>query len=593
MIFMPRFWAGLILLAVAGTVSAKSSTPDLDAARQALERGDGIAAEVALKRALASGAQPQAVAAGMGEAWLLQGDRKRAREWLGKGEFAPGTVAEGYRALGLLEHSEGNLPEAGRAFDRALALAPNDSQLWVDIGRLRYSGGEQIQAIEAADKAVKFETVNTRALEFRGQLVRDQYGPAAALPWFEEAVSKSPNDLELLGEYAATLGEAGRNADMLVIARKMIELSPDHPRALYLQAVLAARAGQYGIAKSIFGRVKGRILDVPAVMLFAGCMELEAGNSSTAIDILSRLLRQQPANQRAQDLLARAYAEAGRSSELIHDFADLARRPGASPYLMTRVAWAYEDLGQRDLAAPLLDRAAQNQPEIAPIYEFAVDNPSEDAAAQIRRLLAGGNAGAASAIAERQVAMRPGFAAAHSLAGDALMMSGKPDDAARHYGRAALVRFNNDLLLRMLLATSRTNQRDQLGPIVANFLNGNPRDPIAARIAASQAASLGNWGLSRGFLEVLRARGQGRDARLLCDLSYAQLRDGDRRAALETAEAAYRLQPSSPVAAQAYGIALAENREKPRSARSLLRKAKAVGGGNPLIDHALSQVPAS
>ena len=49
-----------------------------------------------------------------------------------------------------------------------------------------------------------------------------------------------------------TLSEAGRNADMLVIARKMIELSPDHPRALYLQAVLAARAGNYRFHHRMF-----------------------------------------------------------------------------------------------------------------------------------------------------------------------------------------------------------------------------------------------------------------------------------------------------------------------------------------------------
>ncbi len=45
-------------------------------------RGDGVSAEIALRRALDEGAPRPAVAAWLGEAYLQQGDLDAAREWL-------------------------------------------------------------------------------------------------------------------------------------------------------------------------------------------------------------------------------------------------------------------------------------------------------------------------------------------------------------------------------------------------------------------------------------------------------------------------------------------------------------------------------
>ena len=125
---------------------------------------------------------------------------------LGKGDFSPKSAAHGFHMLGRLEMRVGNLPAAGKAFDRSFAALPDNSDLWVDIGRLRYQGGEQAQAIEASKRAVDLDETNPEALLLRAQLVRDSEGLAAALPWFEAGIEQSPGDLDLLGDYAATLG---------------------------------------------------------------------------------------------------------------------------------------------------------------------------------------------------------------------------------------------------------------------------------------------------------------------------------------------------------------------------------------------------
>lgn len=76
----------------------------------------------------------------MGEAFIQQDNPDKARNWLEPGQFDTKSAAIGFRALGRLEQQEGNLPAAGRAFDRAIELTPRDATMWVEIGRLRYAG---------------------------------------------------------------------------------------------------------------------------------------------------------------------------------------------------------------------------------------------------------------------------------------------------------------------------------------------------------------------------------------------------------------------------------------------------------------------
>ncbi len=576
------------LALIAAVAGAAPGDDDVAAAQQALARGDGLGAEIALKRALDAGIARSAVAAAMGKAMLDQGDRRKAREWLGKAEFSGGSEVYGYRMLGLLERQEGNLSAAGNAYNRALAIAPDDSMLWVDIARLRYAGGEQVQAVGAADEALKHDPENIRALEMRGQLVRDQFGPVAALPWLEAGLARAPDDVDLLGEYAATLGEAGRAADALTVARRLTELSPDNPKALFIQAVMAARAGNYPLAKGILDRIEGSFRNSPAALLLTGALEIEDANPNIAVEALEQLARLQPANPRAQVLLARALYDAGELEDLTRRFTPLAERPGASPYLLTLLARAYEDQGQRDRAAPLLDRAAADLPELAPVAELGGNG---DVASQLRGLLTSGQNGQAVAVAERLRAARPGFSPAQSFAGDAQLAFGRPGDALDRYRQAAEIRFNDDLLLRTLLAMVRSGQAQGTGELLAGFLANNPQSRTGARLASGLAAQNGNWDLAREILEGLRARGGGSDVRLLCDLSLAQLRGGDAAAAVETAEQAYRLQPASAVATLALGTALAEAGQRPRAARSLLLKARAIGGSNPLLEEALGKLP--
>src|SRR5690606_31551083 len=311
---IPVVVAAAFALSTAST--AAPARDRLTEANLALERGEGIAAEVAVQEALQAGASRSEVAALIGEAELLQGDLADARRWLAGGEFSAATRERGYHALARLEMTEGNLAAAAAAFDRALETGAGSARLWADIGRLRYSAGQHRPALDAAARAVATDPDDPRALEFQAQLTRDSKGVLAALPLFERALESAPDDLGLLGEYAATLGEAGRHRDMLDVARRMVELDPRHPRAYYLQAVLAARGGLDDLARRLLARTGGSYDAQPASQLLAGVLELRSGNAGLAIERFAEPARRQSDNGVARILLGRALLAHGEAGEV-------------------------------------------------------------------------------------------------------------------------------------------------------------------------------------------------------------------------------------------------------------------------------------
>ncbi len=595
-----RIALSLALAALAAPLLAgpEGAQADLTKARAALARGDGIAAEADLKRALASGAIKADIAADMGEALIQQGQRGKAREWLAPAQFGPAQAGRGWRLLGMLERLDGNLAASGAAYDRAMALTPNDPQMWVEIGRLRYQGGEHLLAIDAADRALAAGPDNPRALEFKAQLVRDAEGDAAALPLFEQALEASPNDLLLLGGYAASLGELGRASEMLVVTRKMIALDPRQPQAFYLQAVLAARAGNIDLARAMLNRTGDSLAAVPAAILLNGALELEAGNANAAAQQLTKLADLQPANQRVQGLLARALYETGDYQQLFARFGALAGRADASPYLLGILGRALEDQGDRIAAAPLLDRAAgAAAPDL--IGGFESGSPGDLAAAwtanqlspgrsarYVRSLLLAGDRAGASRVAGRFVELRPGSAEALGLMGDTELLAGQSGAAVERYSVSAKVRFNDQLALRLAIALGQAGRGGQVSGLVAGYLALYPGSRLIARIAGNQALAEQDWPRAAIILENLRLRGGNRDAGLLADLSIAQLRSGDAEAALQSAERACQLAPASPFSALARALALSALYRDPDLARQLVDQVAKTAPLNPLLAEA-------
>lgn len=509
---MPKLGAVWLLVAALALGTGAGAEPigdNLAQAAEALARGDGIAAEVAARRSLDAGASRGEVAALLGEAELLQGNFAEARQWLEAGVFSANTRVRGFYALGLLETREGDLAAAGAAFDRALEFGPSPARLWVDIGRLRYLAGQHHLVADAVRRALTIDPADPRALEFEAQLVRDARGARAALPLLEAALQRVPDDLGLLGEYAATLAEAGRHREMLEIARRMVEVDPRHPRAYYLQAVLAARAGLDGLARRLLARTEGVYDDTAAGRLLAGVLDLRTGNPRLAVERFDALTRHQPDNAAAPLLLSRALLANGEANEVLARLEPATAQPDADPYTLGLLGRAYEQLGRRQEAAVYLDRASDPSREHLNVGRLEQVNPGTGDVAMIRQMLRQGMEAEAARLAAALRVRFPDSVDVEVLSGDVALLRSNAAAALAYYTRAASVRRDAALIQRMAAAHRMLGRDEAAIAVVADYLRENPRSISAASLLGHMLADRGDHQHAQRLLAYAAQLGGG------------------------------------------------------------------------------------
>ena len=535
-------------------------------ARTYLLLGDGASAEAELKRATALGVAESETGHLMAHALLLQGQAERAAAEARKA--GPAHAAYAARMLGRAYQLSGKAEAAAEAFDRALAAAPGDSDLWADIADFRRSTGDTAGAIQAADRAVALEARNVLALRLRGELTRSQYGLAAAMPWFDRALEIDPSNTAVLIERAATLGDLGRTREMLADTRRILGVSQNNPSAYYLQAMLAARGRDYALARSLYRRTGGAFDNRPAAMLLAGTIELGTGNASLAMAPLKRLLKAQPGNIKARRLLGSAQWQSGDARGAIGTLRPLADRADADAYTLSLIGKAYARLGDEASAARYLGRAALPRPSTtAPLDDPLGDGQlaaiRRDAAAWpdvaapqvvlIRALLARGLGPEALQRAQQLQAAAPGAPDAHVLVGDALAIQGDYAAAAIAYRRAANLAFNEPVALRLIEALRNSGDDDGASKVLTLFLQQNPQNVSGQTMAANAYMQSKRWPEAIAHYEAVRKRLGNNDATLLNNLAWAYAEMGDYGRAIPLAQRAVALEPRNPVTADTLG----------------------------------------
>ncbi|MDR6847048.1 tetratricopeptide (TPR) repeat protein [Sphingomonas sp. BE270] len=557
-------------------------------ARSFLAIGDGVAAEGELGRARDAGFDPARAHQLYAHAWLLQGDANRALTEAAKAgaPYSGYAIRIGARALA----AQGDVAGAQAALSTLLADAPKDSFAWSDLGRIKYQAGDIAGAIESAQRAVDLDADNVEAITLRGELVRGQYGLIAALPWFENALGHDAYYHPALIEYAATLGDVGRYTDMLAATRKALAARPGSPQALYLQAVLAARAGKDDLARTLLARTGGQLNAMPGARLLSGTLAYKAGAYQQAIDDWRVLVGQQPTNITARRLLGAALLRSGDPQGALDVLRPVALRADADSYTLALVARAFEQTGERDWAAKYLDRSAL--PSAVGSAPFGIDDglsalndaasaaPAEPVAqlTLIRGLIEAGDTAAALAKAQALVRLTPGAPPAYLALGDTLMAVNRYGDAADAYRHAADLRFDEPTLLRVVDALDHANRHAEAGKVLALFASQNPQNITARRLIGHWQIAAQDWDAAIDTLEELRGRIGDRDTALLAELSYAYTGAGDADTGTIYGKAAYALAPMNPAASDAYGWALYQQ-GKSEPALQLLEKAASIAPG--------------
>ena len=564
---------------------------DLARSYNALRRG--VEAERQLDRAAELGADEARIRVDRAEAQMLQGDPAGALTTL-SGPVPAGDGGRALRIAGQAQYQLGNVGAARTAFSRALEQQPDDADLWIAFARFRLSEQDVADADRAADEARMRAPQSSSALAVKAEVVRARGGPVVAIPWYEAALARDPDNVPVMLEYAAALGEAGRYRMMLEPLRRAAGLEPRNSRALFLQAALAARGGEPALARSLLNRINGPDADLPAVLQLRAAVEIALDAPVSAGRFAARLVELQPDNRTARRLFALALAGQGNPRGSIEAIDPISTQGDADSWSLLLLAQSFGAVGWDVDAMQPLGRASRLIRGAAAVLPTnAAGGDSLDpmiAVPAIRARLASGAIAQAQALAARLAEANPGVAQAWLLCGDVDLAGGDTLSAIGHFRRAAGLRFDEAVMLRLYDALSRANDPAGANEVLAQFMAHWPENYTAMRVAASMWAEAGEWERARSALSAAIERIGPNDALLLAQLARAELELGNADAALPVARRAYRLLPGNATISGIFGLAIARSGGDRADARDLMDKAVQLAPYDPLLQQWRAEV---
>ena len=425
-----------------------------------LESGDPAAAAIELRKALELGASDAEVKPSLARAMLAQGQWRQVAD-----QFAT-LQLESPAAYADLQTSVATALAALGQKDRAAAFAQSALQSKPDFvpalmlqARMKAAETDITGALGLIDQILTLDSTHLGALLLRGNVQRyAQRDAKAAMATFELALQAHPKDVAAhLSVINLTL-ESGDVAD----ARKRLELlkaaHPKHPETVFLEARFAFADKDFERTRTLTDQLLQALPDDPRVLQLAGINALRLKSLNVAEAHLLKVVKAQPQNPVARQLLAGVYNRTGEHGKALSVLKPLIDAPNADSASLTLAGEAYLQAGDSAAAESAFTRAARGNPKATTarsalaLAQLARGNTSEgfaelEAAAAtdtgIRSSLAliaarvrANELPAALKAIDALEKKQPDRPIASSLRGSTLLKMGKPDEATASFEKA-------------------------------------------------------------------------------------------------------------------------------------------------------------
>ena len=339
-----------------------------------LRNGDAANAEFELGEALRLGVNRAEVAVPLAQSLVAQGkqalvfeDKRLAVAGL------PTIVASQLQLVRAAAYSDtGDVRSALKSIGEARNLTPGSINTWLAEVPVRIRTRQLAEAMVAADQAIKIDPNSSDAMYQKGSILHVQGQTIAALALYEQALKLENGNVEARMSRAGILLDLGRDKEAKADINELFLLVPFEPRATYLNALLAERAGDVAGAKAALKQVTEMLDKVPIefiryrpqALMLNGMAHFGLNEFEKAKPYLEYALRQQPNSPLTKMMAQVAIAEPnmGRAVDLLEGY--LKVRPGDGQALLM-LASAHMSQGHHAKATVLMQEAlrAKDAPE--------------------------------------------------------------------------------------------------------------------------------------------------------------------------------------------------------------------------------------
>ncbi|WP_299323082.1 tetratricopeptide repeat protein [Parasphingopyxis sp.] len=330
----------------------------------ALALGDGQVAETAFRQAIErDGTLASDVNRYLAHAHLLQGEVEEALALIGEPQDG-----ESY-ALRLLAQAllqSGAITEAWAVIEDAIEAAPEDANILALAGQYQLSVGNIAEAERFADRALAAPQPSVEAHLLMGRIHSIQGNLEQALAQYDSGIEHFRDHVRLYVAKAAIHADRQETEEMEDAVANVQRIIPGHPGAIYIMARYALNQGDVDRAHELSQGLEEASRNNPPLLLLLGEIQIRRGNVQQGIAPLTEFLRFSPYHPNASLLLANALEESGDSRRAFAVIARAASRASSPNHVVSYAAHLAERID--DPSAPILARRA-SMPPLAEIQE--------------------------------------------------------------------------------------------------------------------------------------------------------------------------------------------------------------------------------
>ena len=533
--------------------------------------GDPVAAEKEFKSARDRGFDIRLINLPLAQAYMAQGHfRELLRDFPTQG--LPADQAAPLLTLRAMAHlSLGDAKAALATAGDAERQSPQFVEAALASARILVSTQDTPGAEAKIERALQLNPRSTEALIMRGQLQNIRGDHLRATETFDTALAFNPRSLSARLERANLLIMDGKDARARADIEEALRLEPRSSMAIFLRAVLAVKAENFAAADSDLTKIATIIARFPRGLFFYAITKFNIGQAEQAADAANKFLAKNQTDPDAIKLYSRIELAGRRTAGVITLLTRSQQAGLADADMLDLLATAYAMAGKPDGALANLERAAA----LAPLNTTILTR-----LATLRLNL--GDADRAAGEFERVLDISPQQTEAAEQLVLAALSSGDPDRATIGLGRLRKIQGESESVGN-LAALIRMAQLDLAGAttILQDTIEAFP-DTIQPRINMARVLILQDRTLEAQVLlnEVLDRKPAEYSA--LSSLVGLLVADGKLNPALRRLQAAHAAAPGDADIT----IALANHQirmDDPRKAFALIDEVLKLQEGNTAL----------
>jgi putative PEP-CTERM system TPR-repeat lipoprotein len=265
---------------------------------------DGIAAEIAVERAIELGADLDTARVYKAKALLTQGKFQTTLALFRAFEIPDALKNEGLQTQAESFFGAGDYKAAQQTFLKVLDGDPDNLEALKGLAHVALQTGNLDAAKNIADKANTIDENDTLVHYILGAVSRFQGDMTAARASLTKSIEIFPQNVLSLMELAAIEVAEGQYEAADQVLDQVYGLYPEHPQAIFISAQIEALKGEYNEAEVLLIKLANYAEAYPPVYYLRGIVAFRLGNYSTAASNLQNFLDVVPAHRETRLVLA-------------------------------------------------------------------------------------------------------------------------------------------------------------------------------------------------------------------------------------------------------------------------------------------------